>query len=188
MEQPLSYQAQIKKHLADYKFHHLGIAKPGIFLYRGREVECHHILPIEYRDQNLFEEAQPAAKLFFEANRTKRHRYFHHLNSSQAFAFNLFFPYFYDGPETAAVLLRALGQRGTFARCVPEAVPDPAEGSNQKGVVSKIAIERKEQTETDQTVAQRVQSVRDGSRGYSRASFDRWEKEKPGSPLPISSP
>jgi hypothetical protein len=44
----------------------------------------------------------------------KCHQYLHHLNSSQAFAFNLFFPYFSGGPEAASALLRALGQEGVL--------------------------------------------------------------------------
>src|SRR6266536_2381149 len=59
----------------------------------------------------------------------KRHRYFHHLNSSQAFAF-MFFPYFSGGLEPVSALLRALGQGGILAEWEPEAVPVPDEETN----------------------------------------------------------
>jgi hypothetical protein len=79
------------------------------------------------RSQNLLEEATLA---FEKYKGTKLHRYFHHLNSSQAFALNLFFHYFEGGPESAAALLRALGRAGVLADWEPEAVPVPAEESN----------------------------------------------------------
>ena len=71
-----------------------------------------------------------AANLFLTAHPQKRHRYFHHLNSSQAFAFNLFFPYFSGGPEPASALLRALGHEGVLAEWEPEAVPVADEETN----------------------------------------------------------
>jgi hypothetical protein len=60
----------------------------------------------------------------------KRHRYFHHLNSSQAFALNLFFPYFSVRPDQSPSLLRALGQTSALLSWKPEAIPDPDEGTN----------------------------------------------------------
>jgi hypothetical protein len=126
----VSFQDKLKKHLADYKRGHLGISEPGVFLYRGREVSQEHILPRAEAYRNLLEEAEPEARAFFKNHPRKRHRYFHHLNSSQAFAFNLFFPYFYGGPEAASALLRALGQEGVLVGCEPEAVPVIEEESN----------------------------------------------------------
>ena len=126
----MSYQDKLKRHLADYKRLHLGISEPGIFRYRGHEVLHEHILPLAKEYRNLFEEAEPLARAFLEKHPNKRHQYFHHLNSSQAFAFNLFFPYFTGGPEAASALLRALGQQGILDGWEPEAVPEPCEGSN----------------------------------------------------------
>lgn len=126
----MSYQDDLKKHLADYKRLCLGISEPGVFRYRGRDVPQDHILPLPNASRNLLEEAEPAASAFLAANHRKRHRYFHHLNSSQAFAFNLFFPYFSGKPDSASALLRALGREGALADWEPEAVPDRDEGSN----------------------------------------------------------
>jgi hypothetical protein len=126
----VSYQDDLKTHLADYKRRNLGISAPGVFRYRGREVQHHHILPLANSSANLLEEAEPAASAFLTAHPQKRHRYFHHLNSSQAFAFNLFFPYFSGEPESASALLRALGQNGILAEWEPEAVPVPDEETN----------------------------------------------------------
>jgi len=128
----LSYQDNLKKHLAEFKRRNLGISTPGVFRYRGRDVQYHHILPLANSSANLLEEAEPAASAFLATHPHKRHRYFHHLNSSQAFAFNLFFPYFYFSgePESASALLRALGQEGILAEWEPEAVPVPDEETN----------------------------------------------------------
>jgi Restriction Endonuclease associating with ARP len=126
----VSYQDDLKKHLADFKRRTLGISTPGVFRYRGRDVERHHILPLANASANLMEEAEPAASAFLAAHPDKRHRYFHHLNSSQAFAFNLFFPYFSGEPESASALLRALGQEGILAEWEPEAVPVADEETN----------------------------------------------------------
>jgi hypothetical protein len=119
----VSYQDDLKRHLADYKQLHLGISEPGVFQYRGREVREGHILPLAEADRNILEEARPEARRFLAEHPSKRHRYFHHLNSSQAFTFNLFFPYFYGGPEGASALLRALGREGVLDKCEAEAVP-----------------------------------------------------------------
>jgi restriction endonuclease-like protein len=126
----MSYQDDLKKHLADYKRLRLGISEPGLFGYRGRQVRRHHILPLRDSSRNLLEEAEPAASAFLESNPHKRHQYFHHLNSSQAFAFNLFFPYFGGDAESSSALLRALGQPGVLAEWEPEAVPASEEETN----------------------------------------------------------
>lgn len=126
----MSYQDHLKVHLAEFKRIHLGITEPGVFRYRGRDVRCDHILPLARAFDNLFEEARPAASVFLTAHPGQRHRYFHHLNSSQAFAFNLFFPYFSGTRESSSALLRALGREGVLAEWEPEAVPVPDEASN----------------------------------------------------------
>ena len=125
----VAYHERLKAHLAEFKRRRLGIREPGEFRYRGRVVLYEHILPKAAASANLFEEAEPAANAFFSAHPRKRHRYFHHLNSSQAFAFNLFFPYFHGTPESASALLRALGREGILTKWEPEAVPVPSEAS-----------------------------------------------------------
>jgi len=126
----VSYQNNLKQHLVEFKRRELGIEESGIFHHRGRVLEPPHILPLARASANLFEEAAPLANEFLAANPGTRHRYFHHLNSSQAFAFNLFFPYFSGEPAGACALLRAIGQTGMLVAWEPEAVPAPYEGSN----------------------------------------------------------
>jgi hypothetical protein len=98
----MSYQDDLKEHLAEYKRSGLGISEPGIFRYRGRNVRRSHILPLANSSLNLLEEA---SSFFASYPKVRRHRDFHHLNSSQAFAINLFFPYFSGKPESSEVKL-----------------------------------------------------------------------------------
>lgn len=129
-EPSVTYQDRLNSHLANFKRLHLRIDEPGVFRHHGRDLLRDHILPAERADANLLPEAAPGAAAFFAAHPTKRHRYFHHLNSSQAFAFNLFFPFFSGSSEAATALLRALGQEGVLREWEPEAVPVPNEESN----------------------------------------------------------
>ncbi len=128
----MDYQALLNRHLARYKQAVLGIRQPGIFKYRGRDVPKDHILPLRFCWENLLPPARSMVKAFCATRgRLKLHQYFHHLNSSQAFAFNLFFPYFEGGEQASAALLRALGvQQAGLVSWEPEAVPDEDEGTN----------------------------------------------------------
>jgi len=133
----MNYQSRLKLHLAAYKLARLGIKEPGLFRYQGRDVYHAHILPKAQSSANLLAEASRDALSFLETNPRKRHKDFHHLNSSQALAFNLFFAYF--GPSVVSLgsneavsssLLRALGQDGRLLCWEPELVPDVDEQSN----------------------------------------------------------
>jgi hypothetical protein len=127
----MSYRDRLLAHLVDYKKKTLGITQPGTFRYDGRDIERDHILPKGEGWSNLLEPAQRPAREYLEAHpRLRLHPYFHHLNSSQAFAFNLFFPYFEGGEQAAATLLRAFGQKGNLVRWEPEAIPHAEEGTN----------------------------------------------------------
>ena len=127
----MTYQDQLLAHLTTYKQNVLGIQELGVFKYRGRDVLRDHILPVAHADLNLLPHARGLAPAYLSANPgVVRHRYFHHLNSSQAFAFNLFLPFFSGTPGDSARLLRALGQNAQLATWQLEAVPHPVEGTN----------------------------------------------------------
>ncbi len=127
----MSYQHKLIHHLTGYKRTVLKIHPPGVFTYRGQVVAREHILPIADADQNLLPHARKLASAHLLAHpEIARHRYFHHLNSSQAFAFNLFLPYFCGTSGDSAALLAALGQTAHLASWQLEAVPDPREGTN----------------------------------------------------------
>ncbi len=78
-------------HLSRYKVDSLGIREDGIFRYRKRNIPKSHILPIALRDRNILEQYRHE---FFTSSHSKIsfHRYFHHLNSSQALCINFFYP------------------------------------------------------------------------------------------------
>lgn len=127
----MSYQDDLIAHLTSYKHLHLGSPPAGNYRHRGRDLRYEHVLPTPGSPLNFLEESRDEIASFMKANRrVKLHRYFHHLNSSQAFALNLFVPFFEGEPEASRALLAALGQKVDLVRWEPEAVPDLAEGSN----------------------------------------------------------
>jgi hypothetical protein len=131
----MSYQDDLIAHLIKYKRNQLGSPPAGTYRYRGRDVFREHILPTKARRLNLLEESREQIESFLSSNsRVRLHKYFHHLNSSQAFALNLFVPFFEGGPAASSALLGALGQQATLVGWEPESVPDPAEETNLDAV------------------------------------------------------
>lgn len=127
----LNYQTRLEEHLIEYKRSVLGIEEMGVFRYRGTDLAKAHVLPFANRWANLIGPTKELVEAHLAGRReVQLHRFFHHLNSSQAFAFNLFFPFFEGGPDASAALLRALGQHGVLESWKPEAVPNKAEGTN----------------------------------------------------------
>jgi hypothetical protein len=127
----MPYHEQLNKHLVAYKRDVLGLTEPGVFRYRGRDVLVDHILRVDSSWLNLVEPSRTMVQKYCKAHPGfRRHRYFHHLNSSQAFALNLFFPFFEGGSPSASALLRALGQGRALLNWEPEAMPDEREGTN----------------------------------------------------------
>ena len=87
----MSFHNDIISHLVKYKGETLHVEKDGIFTYRGKGIPKAHILPTNYRNLNILPEYR---NQFFKSEyaNIKFHRYFHHLNSSQAMCINLFYP------------------------------------------------------------------------------------------------
>ncbi|MFN0041139.1 MAG: PGN_0703 family putative restriction endonuclease [Burkholderiales bacterium] len=124
-----SFAAALNRHLAAYKTLRLGVRESGVFMHKGKEVRHGHILPRELRWLNILEPYRAEVRQYVEArDDLKLHKYFHHLNSSQAFAFNLFFPFFENGHS--ACLLRAMGLPGEATTWHPENIVAPDEGTN----------------------------------------------------------
>lgn len=87
----VSFHNLVCEHLAQYKLDVLGVKEDGFFHYRGRDIPKSHILPIKHRDTNILERYRAQFWSSKYAN-IKLHRFFHHLNSSQALCINLFYP------------------------------------------------------------------------------------------------
>src|SRR5262245_8374116 len=103
-----SFAQSFQQHLASYKTRRLGVKEAGVFVYRDREVKCAHILPKELKWLNILESYRTEIQDYLRSHpAVKLHKYFHHLNSSQAFALNVFCPFFENGGDSQ--LLRALG-------------------------------------------------------------------------------
>jgi hypothetical protein len=124
-----SYSKQLQKHLSVYKTERLGVKEAGIFRHQGRDIPCAHVLPKALKWLNILEPYRKEVREHVQRG-IKLHKYFHHLNSSQAFALNLFFPFFQAYPSESSVLIRALGQAGKAVEWYPEHILDKAEGTN----------------------------------------------------------
>jgi hypothetical protein len=102
------YADRLREHLSRYKVERLGVPDHGTWAQNGREYE--HILPQQLFQLNILE---PIRREFWQHAKSsglqaKLHRDFHHLSSSQAFAFNLFFPFFGLPEQSAEPLLQLL--------------------------------------------------------------------------------
>lgn len=109
-----SYAGVMKRHLEHYRTSVLALTTAGTWKRRdGTEVEVAHGLPHGTARLNIVPSVRDEFWRWFDAAAThpapKLHTFFAHLTSSQAFAFNLFFPFLSGPPAVRAVLLRALG-------------------------------------------------------------------------------
>ena len=105
----MNFRNAICEHLAKYKRETLGVAGDGVFRYRGKEVKKPHILPDPDHNRKL-NVLTPYREQFFSSEhyrQDKLHRYFHHLNSSQAMCINLFYPLIAE--NAAETITRYLG-------------------------------------------------------------------------------
>lgn len=106
------YAGMMRRHLVHYRTSVLGVTSAGTWKKRdGTEVEVAHVLPKEAVRLNIVPSVRDDFWRWFDGARRapKLHTYFGHLTSSQAFAFNLFFPFLSGSPAVRAVLLRGLG-------------------------------------------------------------------------------
>jgi hypothetical protein len=123
------YEKHLKAHLADYKRRHLGVEADGIWTKNGQTYP--HILPSDSYAQNLLAPIRAELLGFLEQPKSiKRHTDFHHLNSSQAFALNLFFPYAAEGETSGRTMADAFGLPDRLARVEFEVILDEQERTN----------------------------------------------------------
>ena len=86
------FQTRVREHLGKYKREVLGVKENGAFYHNDREYLYEHILPSEKAQLNILERYRDD---FFKSTccqEIQLHRYFHHLNSSQAMCINFFYP------------------------------------------------------------------------------------------------
>lgn len=86
-----SFKELVKENLGKYKKEILRIDQKGKYKFNGVVYDYDHILPKSEEKLNIIEEYRESFWKSEYANITF-HRYFHHLNSSQALCINLFYP------------------------------------------------------------------------------------------------
>ena len=122
----IDFQTRVKTHLSAYRLDTMGIAECGS--WRDRPYE--HILPIEQVSDNILPSIRDQFWEWIGPQRVKLHRDFAHLNSSQAFCFNFFYP-FLRSESGLKGLLHALKIDGTAASGAEfEYIPDRGEGTS----------------------------------------------------------
>lgn len=130
----MNYKKRVYAHLAEYKRNALEITDSGAW----RGVEYSHILPHSKREQNILKSVQANFWEFAKSARSgskplvySLHQFFHHLNSSQAMCFNLFYP-FLTNLSNPNILAATLAESAveTVAEAIFEHVEDEAEGTN----------------------------------------------------------
>jgi len=121
------FQQRAKRWLSRYKRNVLGVEEDGIWVQNGRAYA--HILPQEKRQRNILPNFRDQFWEWLPCQHIQLQRDFHHLNSSQALCFNLFFPML-NGRQALGALLPPLkieetaGNTGDF-----EYQPDWSEGT-----------------------------------------------------------
>lgn len=124
-----SFADSAKAHLTQYKRTILGVNKDGLWVKDGKSRP--HILPSDLREMNVLEPYRNAFWRYAHQSTIHLHRDFHHLTSSQAMAFNLFFPALTEGALANRRIVQALtGREDDIRAWAFEAVPDPTEGTN----------------------------------------------------------
>lgn len=99
-----NFQDDRKAKLSTYKTANL-TAEQGLW----RDLPYDHILPFDQREKNIISTFRDDFWTYYKGTDIKLHHYFHHLNSSQALCFNLFFPLFnYDQRLLTYVLHRII--------------------------------------------------------------------------------
>lgn len=121
----VSFDKAIKKHLDAYRRDVLCVAKKG----EWRRKEYGHILPDCCGALNILQEYRHEFFSWQAKSKVKLHQFFHHLNSSQAACFNLFFPPVWLNND--AIVFETLGiDEGNIECWAFEKVVDKAEGTN----------------------------------------------------------
>lgn len=102
----MNFQEKVKKNLILYKRKYLKIYENGVFIYNGKTLMKQHILSKKNSNLNILPLYRDE---FYNSSKSKIsfHKYFHHLNSSQALCINLFFPLIVE--DRLDIVLEALG-------------------------------------------------------------------------------
>jgi hypothetical protein len=121
----------IKEHLAAYKSKDLNITENGTWKKNNKQYA--HILPERLKDKNIINSDYHRMIINAIANgNIKLHSDFHHLNSSQALCFNLFYPLFLENEMLSFLnkLNQKLQQNDTIEKYKFEYIENINENTN----------------------------------------------------------
>lgn len=123
-----SYKEAMWRHLAAYKRSTLSVNDDGIWRRTGKTYP--HILPFGYQHLNILEPYREDFWRFFRNSTITLHSDFHHLSSSQAMCFNLFYPFLAEERRHLQILGAAFSLNEAIEDAEFECVVDPVEGTN----------------------------------------------------------
>lgn len=123
------YIARLQEHLTNYKSSVLLVQESGFW---GKPPRAYpHILPAERRELNIVTSIREAFWRAQHRRGWKLHKYFHHLSSSQALAFNVLFLLYPEVPSRMVATRQIFGlPEGVPCHLDFEAVLDKVEGTN----------------------------------------------------------
>lgn len=123
------YRDNVIQHLGNYKRNELGITQKGLYKYDEKCYLYDHILPIQFKDKNIID---AYCKEFYNSaySNISPHRYFHHLNSSQAMCINFFYPLIYE--NLLGIITNILKINDEIDTACFEKVSDIESGANNK--------------------------------------------------------
>ena len=122
------YKEKMWRHLANHKQDVLRVPCNGI--WKGNKKEYSHILPYGYQHLNILEPYREEFWKFFRSTDINLHSDFHHLSSSQAMCFNLFFPFIAEKKKHVQILREIFSTDGAVEDARFEVVLVPNEGTN----------------------------------------------------------
>ncbi len=107
----MNFKSEVIEHLSNYRIQKMGYLDKGIWKRKDKIYEFDHILPKKKNTikLNILERYREP---FYnsELSKISYHRFFHHLNSSQAMCINFFFPLFKE--KNLELVLNAIGLNG----------------------------------------------------------------------------
>lgn len=131
-EEGTMFSRNVKAHLARYKTDALDVTADG--LWKGNNRPYPHILPRSEERVNILEPFRDDFWKYFDCEGCDEftlHKDFHHLNSSQALCFNLFYPFIHAGRRHLPLLLDQLDlSRDGVCEAAFEKVICSEEGTN----------------------------------------------------------